>query len=267
MYLFGSLSSLDMCNPYSFFGTIDQIPAAGLPTATSQSRRGLDALQMQRASDDGSKECRMENFGQIERKVKRMYVKRAERMDQNIDPSEVVAHVKTQKFPTKLFKLANECKSGAIAWSSCGKVIVLDYLLFQRQYLNELAFKTSNISSFIRQLNLYGFRKVSNKLNNHLHYFRHTSFKKDHEHLLCQVLRMLPASGAGKWQRTESQSKPSPFALVQASKVPESSSIETTLAECWTLAENVSKLDWSWCRSCSDRLSTALIVHNTCTSR
>ena len=68
----------------------------------------------------------------------------------------------TNKFPGKLWKIVNECRTGAISWGNEGKSIVIRKNQFQREYLNPPSryFKTSHIESFIRQLNLYGFKKV-----------------------------------------------------------------------------------------------------------
>ena len=68
----------------------------------------------------------------------------------------------TNKFPGKLWRLVNECSTGAIRWGEDGKTIVLHKSQFQREYLDppNKSFKTNNIGSFIRQLNLYGFKKV-----------------------------------------------------------------------------------------------------------
>ena len=64
------------------------------------------------------------------------------------------------KFPTKLYELVTKCTSGAIAWSADGRSVMIKYSLFRNEYLQSV-FKTANISSFVRQLNLYGFRKVT----------------------------------------------------------------------------------------------------------
>ncbi|KAH6948735.1 hypothetical protein HPB50_026093 [Hyalomma asiaticum] len=107
----------------------------------------------------------------------------------------------TVRFPKKLWKIVNECKSGAIAWSEDGTSIVIDYLKFQCEYLdNPLdTFKTKNITSFIRQLNLYGFRKVtphyrtsgkSTECPTDLpHIFRNDSFVRGRPDLLHEVTR------------------------------------------------------------------------------
>ena len=68
----------------------------------------------------------------------------------------------TNKFPWKLWRIVNDCMTGAIGWGEDGKTIVVHKAQFQREYLDPPTkiFKTSNIGSFIRQLNLYGFKKV-----------------------------------------------------------------------------------------------------------
>lgn len=103
------------------------------------------------------------------------------------------------RFPQKLWKIVNECKTSAISWNTNGTSILLDYKKFHEQYLSpgNKIFKTSNITSFIRQLNLYGFRKVTshnrdpmcNMKNPDIHEFTHDYFNRDCENLLTKVCR------------------------------------------------------------------------------
>ncbi|XP_054010886.1 heat shock transcription factor, Y-linked-like [Hylaeus anthracinus] len=103
------------------------------------------------------------------------------------------------RFPQKLWRIVNECKSGAIQWSLNGTTILLDYKKFQKQYLDasNSVFKTRNITSFIRQLNLYGFRKVTshnrdpicNSHNPNVHEFLHENFRSGRSDLLSRVYR------------------------------------------------------------------------------
>ncbi|XP_006609536.2 heat shock transcription factor, X-linked member 4-like [Apis dorsata] len=103
------------------------------------------------------------------------------------------------RFPQKLWRIVNECKSGAIRWSLNGNTILLDYKKFQEQYLDagNSIFKTKNITSFIRQLNLYGFRKVTshnrdpicNSHNPDVHEFLHENFRTGRPDLLPRVYR------------------------------------------------------------------------------
>ncbi|XP_011304537.1 heat shock factor protein 3-like [Fopius arisanus] len=103
------------------------------------------------------------------------------------------------RFPQKLWRIVNDCTSGAISWSNNGGSILLDYKKFHNEYLdpNNSIFKTSNVTSFIRQLNLYGFRKVTshsrdpqcNSRNPDVHEFIHENFQREHDELLKKVCR------------------------------------------------------------------------------
>ncbi|XP_011703978.1 PREDICTED: heat shock factor protein-like [Wasmannia auropunctata] len=107
--------------------------------------------------------------------------------------------LQSMRFPQKLWRIVNECKTGAIRWSAKGDSILLNYKRFQAEYLDARRpiFKTSNITSFIRQLNLYGFRKIMchgrdlacNSCNPHLHEFQHENFRADRADLLSKVCR------------------------------------------------------------------------------
>lgn len=104
----------------------------------------------------------------------------------------------TPRFPQKLWKIANECKTGAVFWSADGKSILLRYSLFKEEFMSSRSdlFKTDNIASFIRQLNLYGFRKIYDnthkqtyKIHNDLHEFSNIYFQRNRPDLLDKVAR------------------------------------------------------------------------------
>ena len=109
--------------------------------------------------------------------------------------------IQTMKFPQKLWKIVNECESGSILWSCNGSSILLEYKQFQDEYLTPKTsiFKTTNITSFIRQLNLYGFRKVTshhrdpicNSQNPDMHEFLHENFRANRPDLLPKVCRKM----------------------------------------------------------------------------
>lgn len=101
------------------------------------------------------------------------------------------------KFPHKLWRIVNECNTGAIQWGIYGKTILIDYNLFQAQYLEcEVPkFKTRNMTSFVRQLNMYGFKKMQTQVKNdssrccNIHEFFHNSFRFGRNDLLDSVKR------------------------------------------------------------------------------
>lgn len=91
--------------------------------------------------------------------------------------------------------LSDEKYRNAIRWSeSGGAILITDGEAFKRQVLDESAemFKTRNFTSFVRQLNLYGFRKVpvngkgdpSKNME-----FEHIHFKRDKPELMHLVHR------------------------------------------------------------------------------
>lgn len=88
------------------------------------------------------------------------------------------------KFPQKLKKLVDECTSGAIGWGHDGTTMFVDTWKFEHEILNGKSdvFKTKNVVSFIRQLNLYGFRKCSRQCDTH--FFRNKYFVRGRSDLL-----------------------------------------------------------------------------------
>ncbi|XP_035480939.1 heat shock factor protein 5 [Scophthalmus maximus] len=118
-------------------------------------------------------------------------------------------------FPAKLWRLVNNPAYEAICWDSLGEVLIINQRLFEKQVLsppssstsdNRDAFKTSNFTSFVRQLNLYGFRKgdppVKNcpyptRVTGTCHYFYNPNFKRNHPELVA-TLRRLTADNKAK---------------------------------------------------------------------
>ncbi|XP_033753950.1 uncharacterized protein LOC117337202 [Pecten maximus] len=103
------------------------------------------------------------------------------------------------RFPLKLWKLLNSCDSGAISWSIDGDSFIINRRIFQAEFLGRKChtFKTQNISSLVRQLNLYGFQKVqrrpfagiSRKHWPDLLEYRHTHFRRGFPELVNLVQR------------------------------------------------------------------------------
>lgn len=108
-------------------------------------------------------------------------------------------------FPYVLWKIVNECTTEAIKWAPNGNSILIDFNKFEKQYLGKNDyFKTKKILSFVRQLNIYGFTKISNRVNQinrcsnsilqndqqfEYHKFHQKYFKKDEFGLLKYIVR------------------------------------------------------------------------------
>ncbi|XP_071958423.1 uncharacterized protein [Antedon mediterranea] len=106
--------------------------------------------------------------------------------------------VSSTTFPGKLWRLVNNNLFRSIQWSPEGTSVVINSGLFKREVLSGGeygVFKTTNFTSFIRQLNLYGFRKtnicskVAGDDSSAVHYFQHTYFIRNRSDLLCNVRR------------------------------------------------------------------------------
>lgn len=90
---------------------------------------------------------------------------------------------KAQKigFMEKLVKILNESDERIVSWSSSGtSFLVHDVKRFSEEVLQQYL-RTTNFASFIRQLNYYGFHKVTHPAQNHvpLYEFRHEKFQRD----------------------------------------------------------------------------------------
>ncbi|XP_051793445.1 heat shock factor protein 5 [Acanthochromis polyacanthus] len=111
--------------------------------------------------------------------------------------------INPKTFPAKLWRLVNSPAIEAIRWDSLREVIVIDQQRFERQVFSPgsmspnspNAFKTTNFSSFVRQLNLYGFKKVKQDVNlpnlgnSTFHYYYNANFKRSHPELVARLRR------------------------------------------------------------------------------
>ena len=102
-------------------------------------------------------------------------------------------------FLAKLWALVNDTScNDLIAWDQSGSTFhVYDQARFAREILPRY-FKHNNFASFIRQLNMYGFRKISNIEHGSLRNerddieFAHPYFLRGQESLLESIKRRAP---------------------------------------------------------------------------
>lgn len=106
-------------------------------------------------------------------------------------------------FLVKLWKLVDDEKcNDLISWSSTGRSFIIHNQIRFAKDLLPLYFKHSNMASFIRQLNMYGFRKVANidqglRTEREEVEFFHDFFVRGQECLLGLIKRKVPSSRAG----------------------------------------------------------------------
>ncbi|NXX14268.1 HSF5 protein, partial [Podargus strigoides] len=137
-------------------------------------------------------------------------------------------------FPAKLWRLANSPRCGSIFWDARGERLLIDQRLLQRELLGARPggggaegaaglFKTKNFASFVRQLNLYGFRKAGpgpagsaagpvggdgGSPAGPLHHFQSPHFRRARPDLLLHVQRLTGADKAKLAAGLQGSSRP-----------------------------------------------------------
>lgn len=94
-------------------------------------------------------------------------------------------------FLRKAFAMISSCPPEIGGWSEKGDtVIIRDVKQFAEKVI-PTAYKHNNFSSFVRQLNFYGFRKVKSESMEHTDWweFRHPQFLRDEPNLLSEIKR------------------------------------------------------------------------------
>ena len=83
-------------------------------------------------------------------------------------------------FPERLYKVLKKRKNNnIITWNEDGTIVIIkDPIEFSNNILSK-EFKTINYTSFVRQLNIYGFHKINNIYNSTEEKFMNDIFKRD----------------------------------------------------------------------------------------
>ncbi|XP_053661078.1 uncharacterized protein LOC128710065 [Anopheles marshallii] len=129
-------------------------------------------------------------------------------------------------FLAKLWRLVEDSETNdLISWSTDGRSFIIQN---QAQFAKELLplnYKHNNMASFIRQLNMYGFHKITSIDNGGLRFdkdemeFTHPCFQKDHPYLLEHIKRKIATSKQQQLQAQQQLEDKSVLKLEAVSRV------------------------------------------------
>ncbi|KAF4071102.1 hypothetical protein AMELA_G00281160, partial [Ameiurus melas] len=146
----------------------------------------------------------------------------------------------------KLWRLVNDPEIRSVWWDDSGEGILVhqqafeaEVLLSQPRHLSEY-FRTTDFISFVRQLNLYGFKKeridnISDKQSTNnssikaqLHHFQNPYFKRNEPELLLKMKRLTPLNKAKLAGLKVTSRKPKRFHNVMQNTPQETSGLMKT---------------------------------------
>lgn len=108
-------------------------------------------------------------------------------------------------FLRKAFAVFTTCPPEIGGWSEKGDtVLIKDVKQFSEKVI-PTAYKHNNFTSFVRQLNFYGFRKVKSESMDHADWweFRHPQFLRDEPQLISEIKRSVHFEAAGGQEVSE----------------------------------------------------------------
>lgn len=160
-------------------------PPTSIEMDSSSSSGSLDIVDLHNPSTvSGATPPPLSSCPLIEQQVDQLQLQQQQQLQQQSNS------IKNKKlFPQKLWELINDHKYNfCLRWSDDGQLVYLNRDDFEDSYLktNENQFHTQKAISFVRQMNMYGFRKVDDC------YYENDNFKRDCEHLLKNMIRKHP---------------------------------------------------------------------------
>uniref|UniRef100_H3DMQ9 HSF-type DNA-binding domain-containing protein n=2 Tax=Tetraodon nigroviridis TaxID=99883 RepID=H3DMQ9_TETNG len=101
-------------------------------------------------------------------------------------------------FASKLWQLVSNGYIDAITWNHQGDGIIVNKNLIGEEFFSLNGFNAFSPSSFVRQLNLHGFKKLARcKREPNIHHYFHRNFKRNQPELLPLVRRSSQRSKSG----------------------------------------------------------------------
>ncbi|XP_047665434.1 heat shock factor protein 5-like [Tachysurus fulvidraco] len=149
-------------------------------------------------------------------------------MSGNVDSTEVTeisaateVRINLRNFPSNLWHLVTDPQICSICWDDSGEGILICPEAFKAEVLSAdnkkmvKYFRTTNFINFVRQLNLYGFRKVCPDYKiyevSFIQHYYNPNFKRANPELLVKLRRLTPANRAQLAAGQEVSNHPSPF--------------------------------------------------------
>ncbi|XP_018592624.2 heat shock transcription factor, X-linked-like [Scleropages formosus] len=136
------------------------------------------------------------------RKTARVEVSRQQEHSSEGDSSSSRELLHLLTFPNKLWRIVNCDLFESLRWDDSGVYLVIDVEMFQKEFLDRKEqpriFEANCMKSFVRQLNLYGFRKVNFAQERGLLFFYNHNFQRGGEHLLQYMMRRVGIKAAKK---------------------------------------------------------------------
>lgn len=142
------------------------------------------------------------------------------RQESEDGPSSSQGDVNTNTFPAKLMYMISELEKDGqdsiIAWKPHGRAFsVLNQALFVRDIL-PLWFRQSKFSSFQRQLNLYGFKRITSGPDKGCHY--HEFFVRGYPELTKKITRTKVKGTGPRKPRSAVENEPNFYAIASIPK-------------------------------------------------